>query len=78
MSPEKELKKFDRTLIICLMEAIELSAENMAKKIVSSKRGRKKSEEEGLKEIKELTEIKKTAFVLKKQLGLIPEEEEFK
>lgn len=71
-------KRSNRILIISLIEAIESSAENMAKNIVSSKRGRKKSEEEELKEIKELTEIKKTAFVLKKRLGLIPEEEEFK
>jgi DNA-binding MarR family transcriptional regulator len=55
----EKLERSNRTLIISLIEAIESSAEKMAKKIVDSKGGRKKSEEQLLKEIKELTEIKK-------------------
>jgi hypothetical protein len=60
-------KEFDEKLVDALFGAIELSAEKMARRIVDREEATKR-----------LTEIKKTIFVLKKQLGLIPEEEEFK
>ena len=58
------------------LDAILSVSERMAKEIVSSKRGRKKSmEAELLREVPELMEIKTTVLLVKVNIGLITEEE---
>ena len=74
----EKLERINRIPIVSLIEAIESSAEKMAQQIVRCDRRTTISDKEKLREIKELIEIKKTLFILKKRLGLIPEEERFK
>jgi len=75
---EKKLGGIDKITQTAMLDAIVSAAEKMAMSIVGSKRGPKKSNEEELKEITELTEIKKLVIVLKRELYLITNEEKFK
>jgi hypothetical protein len=72
--PIIEKKKLQ--MIDIALGSIELGAEKMAKRIVDNKRGPKKSiEEELLKEVPELTEIKMMVLLAKASVGLIAEKE---
>ncbi len=71
---ESQLEK-SRLLLETFLGAIELAAEKMARKIVDSKRGRKGTMEEELKENKELKEIRMMALLIREGMGLISEDE---
>jgi len=66
--------KKDSGTVEVLLDTIGLAAEKMGERIIDSDR-RKMPDDEKLKEIKELTEIKIVVLTLKKLLGLISEEE---